>query len=299
MNAKELIAAIRHVWLFIVPPILNLVFLGAVIEGTFGDGVSSLLDRVRAFLSGYLSQAQKLVNDVLSLVLTDFDAKSVGPWLSTAGSAGRGIFFVFLIVVFVVALAVEYVTRHCAKGGRSAGKLFKIWLKASDPNGSLNTRSDDINEQTGGHDWMHPPDKILCRPSFAFARRQFTNPLDQQGFSPVELHRVVLAWLAQNAKDGSDLFANRREAAESANFLGKMEDYFLFYLMICIAYVFCCLVFGGMQKLSVYTLGGVVVILAIMHRFGVRERWAEIILDFDAYYYLKIACSEPTGSQSE
>ncbi|MEJ0017565.1 MAG: hypothetical protein WDN25_13560 [Acetobacteraceae bacterium] len=300
MNAQNLIAAIRHVWLFIVPPILNLMLLGLVIEGTFGDTLSPYIGRLQTLLAGYFADWWNLVNALLS-ALSGVDSKTVAAWAGAASSAGRGVFFVLLLALFVVALVVEWATRQFAKIGRSVGRCAATQFDAPHANrsGCQQIHTVSVSDAMENRDWHFVPDHVLHRPSFSFARQQFVNPVTRQAFGPAELHRIVLAWLSQNARDGRDSFVNRREVAESANFLRKLQDYCLAYLMICIAYVISCMVFGGIRRLAVATLVATVVALWLICKLGARARWNEVGLDFDAFYYLKIAAAGVPDKKAE
>lgn len=248
MNADGFAKAIRDVWHFLIPPLINLFFLGAVIETTFGRAaapqISALKDKIDSTIHGYIDSSSEIVKGALSLFPNAEIEKFVTTGQNAIVTAISGInqyvttFIVFsIIAVLSVAVLCNYITIFISSAigflfamlssFRQVGEVHErglTYLVAS-PNPAcrfVGRSIDYLSSETP------PQDKYVLHAKEYFG--VVGGPI-----SMAELHKIVISWLKQNLKDG-EWSSERAEAVSHLSVFQTMLQYIRVYLLIFIIY---------------------------------------------------------------
>jgi hypothetical protein len=250
MNAESITSAIRQIFRLLMPPILNLVILGYVIDKSLGSKFANATKELSDIIPDRFLQMYHFAQDSISIVTQNVTKDEIeglthAPIFAAFFNAGTGFTTALLVytsvVLIVFSVIVDYFTlllasavAFCGSTLNVRGFLITAFGKLSSLLGSrLIKYADAVCDFAEGP----PHDQELV----AYAQGVLLAPYQRRKLSNTELDKVVYAWLCQNDRVGYTI-EKTRAMLEKQRWAQNVEAHFQLYSILCVVvniYAFC------------------------------------------------------------
>ena len=242
MSAESITSAIRQIFRLLMPPILNLVILGYVIEKSLGSKLTDAAKQFSDIVPDRIQQIYQFAQDSISIVTQNVTKEEIeglahAPVFAAFFNTGTGLTATLLlyIIVFLIffSVIVDYFTlllanvvAFCGSIVNFRGYLISACTKLlSMSSSSVQRHTDAISNIAIGP----PYDEALA----SYAREMLPAPYQRPKLNNAELDKAVFAWLCQNDRTGYTL-ETTRAMIEKQRWAQNIEAHFRLYSVICV-----------------------------------------------------------------
>jgi hypothetical protein len=242
MNAESITSAIRQIFRLLMPPILNLVILGYVIEKSLGSKLTDAAKQLSEIVPDRFQQMYQFAQDSISIVTQnvtkdELEGLTHAPVFAALFNAGTGFtaelllyIIVFLIVFSVIVdyftLLLASIVAFCGSMVNFRGYLISACRKLFSMSSiSVQRYTDDIFNIAIGP----PYDEALA----LYAREVLLAPYQRPKLDNTELDKAVYAWLCQNDRTGYT-FETTRAMMEKQRWAQNIEAHFRLYSILSV-----------------------------------------------------------------
>src|ERR1700677_738653 len=242
MSAESITSAIRQIFRLLMPPILNLVILGYVIEKSLGSKLTDAAKQLSDIVPDRIQQIYQFAQDSISIVTQNVTKEEIeglahAPVFAAFFNTGTGLTATLLlyIIVFLIffSVIVDYFTLLLANVVAFCGSIvnFRGYLiSACTKLLSMSSSSVQRNTAAISNIAIGPPyDEALA----SYAREMLPAPYQRPKLNNAELDKAVFAWLCQNDRTGYTL-ETTRAMIEKQRWAQNIEAHFRLYSVLCV-----------------------------------------------------------------
>jgi hypothetical protein len=242
MTAESITSAIRQIFRLLMPPILNLVILGYVIETSLGSKLTDAAKQLSDIVPDRLQHMYQFAQDSISIVTQNVTKDEIEglthtPFFAAFFNAGTGFTTKLLlyITVFLIffSIIVDYFTLLLANAVAFCGSILNF-------RGLLISMCKKLFSAlpSSAQPYTDAISNIAAGPSFdealaSYAREVLPAPYQRPTLDNAELDKAVYAWLCQNDRTGYTL-ETTRAMMEKQRWAQNIEAHFRLYSVLSI-----------------------------------------------------------------